>query len=120
MSDLKDLRKRRGILKAKLTSFNTYLSNIKSSEQLDETKLQIELKLRLEKLENLYDIFDALQSELDSLLEEPEVDERDSFESQNFSLVATARGMIETYQVDARPGASTVRHRIVLSVVPLK
>ncbi|XP_048003351.1 uncharacterized protein LOC125239742 isoform X1 [Leguminivora glycinivorella] len=89
---LKELVKKRGSLKAKLTLFNTYINVAKSCERLSELQIT-ELQCRLDKIESVYPEFDALQMEIEALSEKPEeaYAEREQFESHFFVLVSTAR-----------------------------
>lgn len=63
---LKQLIKKRAIVKGKLTNFGTYLKSLKGSET-DPITIQIELQLRLEKVESLYDDFDTFQTEIEEI-----------------------------------------------------
>ncbi|XP_063360244.1 uncharacterized protein LOC134649428 [Cydia amplana] len=89
---LKELVRKRGSLKAKLTLFNTYINVAKTCEQLSDLQIT-ELQCRLDKIESVYPEFDALQMEIEALTEKPDeaYAEREQFESQFFVLVSTAR-----------------------------
>ncbi|CAG9097042.1 unnamed protein product [Plutella xylostella] len=96
MNTEKELIKKRGGVKAKLTQFSTYLNIAKSSDKL--SKLQAnELKCRLEKIEDLYSVFDKLQLELEELADDAEerYNERSQLEGQYYELVSQARTLLE-------------------------
>ncbi|XP_045457915.1 uncharacterized protein LOC123668168 [Melitaea cinxia] len=101
MSDkqIKHLIKKRAIIKGKLTGFSSYLKSLANSKQTDELQTQIELQLRLDRIESLYDDFDAFQSELDELSDMPEDEarEREAFYSQYYSLVSAGRALIQSH-----------------------
>ncbi|XP_076394279.1 uncharacterized protein LOC143265522 [Megachile rotundata] len=98
----------RGQIKASLTRFKNYL------ESFDRSSPVTELQKRLEKISPLYEKFDTLQSQIESLVEEPstiqEHAERDSFENLFFQLTAAAEDVISqsrSQQVLANPEIST-------------
>lgn len=83
MDELKGKRKQ---LKTKLTKFVTFLDNY-NSEQLEE------LKLRLEKIEEVWQSFDTIQTDIE-LIDEAEETYRDNFEGVYYEIVSKARGII--------------------------
>ncbi|XP_022827332.1 uncharacterized protein LOC111357037 isoform X3 [Spodoptera litura] len=95
MADIKSFIKKRASIKAKLTQFNSYLSVSKSCEKLSEVQI-VEIEYRLNIFENLYEKYDALQDELEALVEDPseQYAEREEFEKLYYSLVASARQLI--------------------------
>ncbi|XP_045452195.1 uncharacterized protein LOC123668986 isoform X2 [Melitaea cinxia] len=112
MSDkqIKHLIKKRAIIKGKLTGFSSYLKSLANSKQTDELQTQIELQLRLDRIESLYDDFDAFQSELDELSDMPEDEarEREAFYSQYYSLVSAGRALIQSHSKLSPPAQDTV------------
>ncbi|XP_048487332.1 uncharacterized protein LOC119693304 isoform X5 [Plutella xylostella] len=111
MNTEKELIKKRGGVKAKLTQFSTYLNIAKSSDKL--SKLQAnELKCRLEKIEDLYSVFDKLQLELEDLADDAEerYNERSQLEGQYYELVSQARTLLEG-QLDPAHNQKTKWHR---------
>ncbi|CAK1583794.1 unnamed protein product [Parnassius mnemosyne] len=109
----KDLIKKRGGLKAKLTSFNNFLNLIKDLVVLSELQ-KSELECRLRKIDAVYDQFDALQMEIEALSEqvEDEYKERLQYEEQYYSLLALARSMMNaaTSSTSSRAGSVTDDH----------
>ncbi|GBP45860.1 hypothetical protein EVAR_31765_1 [Eumeta japonica] len=70
-SKAKELIKKRGSVKAKITQFSSYLNVVRSSAQLSELQIT-ELTVRLSKIENLYSIYDTLQSDLEMIADDPD------------------------------------------------
>lgn len=94
MSDAKarELIKRRGSYKAKLTHFSNFLRLLPSTgNDLDHFQTA-ELKNRLNTMESLFKEFDVLQTVLELLSEDVDepYQEREQFESQYYALVASA------------------------------
>lgn len=88
---IKSLVSHRGTLKAKITKFENRLPNFESRGSITE------LKLRLSKVEALWDEFDQIQTEIE-ILDQTQVNERDLFEDNYFKVVATASTMIASLQ----------------------
>lgn len=87
MTDLKELRSRRGAVKDKLTRFRVYLdANVIGKDNLSEDIFS-QLQVRLDKAEPLFDEFNEVQSEIE-LLDESEFgdSEREVFENTYFEL----------------------------------
>ncbi|XP_050556524.1 uncharacterized protein LOC126911755 isoform X1 [Spodoptera frugiperda] len=95
MTDAKSLIKKRASVKAKLTQFASFLNLSQSCKQLSDTQT-VEVEYRLNIFENLYEKYDALQCDLETLADDPseQYAEREEFEKQYYSLVATARQLI--------------------------
>ncbi|XP_069357390.1 uncharacterized protein [Maniola hyperantus] len=102
---LKQLIKKRAIIKGKLTNFSTYLKYLKQCEETDPIQIQIELQLRLEKLEALYDEFDSFQNEIEEISEaiEDECKERQTFKTLYYSLVSSGRALIASHRKLSMP-----------------
>ncbi|XP_052737989.1 uncharacterized protein LOC128198158 isoform X2 [Bicyclus anynana] len=91
---IKELTKLRGSVKGKLTIFQNYLSSFDDSNHDDLTENQVnELECRLNKVDSLHVEFDKFQTELEMLSEDPSqlFSEREEFDQKYFSLVASAR-----------------------------
>lgn len=95
MADMKSFIKKRASIKAKLTQFSSYLNVSKSCEKLSEVQV-IEIEYRLNIFESLYEKYDALQVELEALVDDPseQYAEREEFEKLYYGLVASARQLI--------------------------
>ncbi|XP_059053100.1 uncharacterized protein LOC131847536 isoform X3 [Achroia grisella] len=98
MADEFKLIKKRSSLKAKLTTFTNYLDIVSSCQSLSELQ-RLELQSRFAKIDALYEDFDNLQTEIESLdtsvakVEEAYV-ARQQFEDLYHPLVARARSLL--------------------------
>lgn len=92
---IKELIKRRGGFKAKLTHFSNFLRLLPNND-LDNFQAA-ELKSRLNLMETLYKEFDVLQTDLELMSEDADdmYAEREQFETQYHALVARARTHVE-------------------------
>lgn len=91
------LKRSRASMKAKLTQFQIYLNTAKSYESLSELH-STELEYRLSIIEKLHNDYDTLQNELEMICESPDeqYSEREAFENQYFTLLASARHLLAT------------------------
>lgn len=93
MVDFKELVKRRGTIKGKLTAFTNYLNNLKG----DLSSAQItELQLRISKADSLLTTFDDVQTSIELIVEDTDdtyaqAIERTEFENQYYSVLARAQ-----------------------------
>lgn len=85
MSDLEILKRQRTTLKGRATRFKIFFETCVDS---DDNKLLLEAKL--EKHNELWGEFNAIQTKIDELLLESEVAERERFEDVCFRLQAAA------------------------------
>lgn len=93
-TELKDLRRQRGSIKGRLTSFRNYLSEFKGEDSL--TKVQfLELKVRLSKIESLFNDYDVVQNKIEILNPTEELDlDRDSTETIFYSQISLAQELL--------------------------
>nr|XP_037870440.1 uncharacterized protein LOC101742864 isoform X2 [Bombyx mori] len=93
--DLDTLIKRRGAIKAKLTIFRNYIKPLSSFSSLTDLQ-RFELEGRYERIQCLYNDFDKLQTEIETLLDAPDDDfkSRCEFEDQYHPTVALARSLL--------------------------
>ncbi|XP_037875911.1 uncharacterized protein LOC119630469 isoform X4 [Bombyx mori] len=93
--DLDTLIKRRGAIKAKLTIFRNYIKPLTSFSSLTDLQ-RFELEGRYERIQCLYNDFDKLQTEIETLLDAPDDDfkSRCEFEDQYHPTVALARSLL--------------------------
>lgn len=89
MTDTEQLKKKIGILKQKVTKFSNRLIHFETVGSITE------LQLRLTKIEEIWDGFDQLQTELEEL-DPSQASSRESFEDNYFSVVAKARIIIDS------------------------
>lgn len=96
-STVKELIKKRGSYKAKLTQFQSFLSSISSCVTLGSAH-KAEINLRLDKIEEMYHEYDSLQLAIEAQTDISEIEEvyreREEFEQRYFSAVASARDML--------------------------
>ncbi|XP_045453277.1 uncharacterized protein LOC123662480 [Melitaea cinxia] len=92
------------IIKRKLISFGIFVKSLTHSKLINDLQTQIELQLRLDKIEGLYDDFDALQSELDECSDmlEDEAQGREAFDCQYYSFVSAGRALIQSLSLPSR------------------
>lgn len=96
---IRELIKRRGNLKTKLTLFNKFLAPLSSQNTVSHVEIK-ELQSRLNKFDSLISEFDALQSELEMLVDEPagQTEQREQFENEYYKLTALAQETIEKHR----------------------
>lgn len=109
-SEYKELIKKRGQIKSRITLFEKHLSSLLCDLE-SVTKLQIaELTLRLTKLQDLSNQFDETQLMLETL-EEGEVEkqmlEREETENRLFSLMAKAQELIDNFNESNNKSSSS-------------
>lgn len=88
-----DLKKQRGTLKGRLTLFEKYISKL---EKLSLTpNILTELQLRIESTCTIFQDFNDIQNKIEQLVDETDLFEqleyRESFEQQYFSIMADAK-----------------------------
>ncbi|XP_026729544.1 uncharacterized protein LOC113495138 [Trichoplusia ni] len=93
-SKLRELVRRRGSLKAKLTHFSNFIRLLPGTGL--DTFQAAELECRLDSIDNLYKEFNVLQTELELLSEDTDemYDEKELFETQYYTQVARAKAML--------------------------
>ncbi|XP_045499305.1 uncharacterized protein LOC123696951 [Colias croceus] len=94
--ELKDLRKKRGLIKCRLTNFKKYVS---SFENVDlDTHQRAELKLRIPGAQSLMNDFNQVQSKIEDLVPESETDKliesRVEFEREYYVVLAMLDCMV--------------------------
>lgn len=118
MSSESELKVKRGQIKASLTRFKKFIDPIDYSDVNDEVTMQIQL--RLEKFEPIFDEFDKIQVQIEATGdEELENQERDEFETTYYDCLVKAKKYIKmslTQNVDNIP-VGGVRSPSVASVV---
>lgn len=96
MAETEGLNRKRGALKAKLTAFKTFLTSLETDQDIRTTK-QTELKVRLSKIEDIISEFDTIQTQIETTTDnfEAQLDERQTFETLYYQLVAKAQDLSE-------------------------
>ncbi|KAF9810467.1 hypothetical protein SFRURICE_011230, partial [Spodoptera frugiperda] len=101
MTDVKELRKKRSSYKGRLTVFSTFLNKLQDSTVSPSQVM--ELQLRVNKLEDLYNEFNEIQLQLECMCEiDAEALERTSIESQYYELVAQAKSIVDNVNKNIR------------------
>lgn len=99
MTDLKQLIFQRGIIKGRITRFQSYVKNLINAPITNI--ICNELNIRLSKMEQISIEYDQVQGKIEALNEldiESELDERDQVESQLCSAIATAQDIVDRFQ----------------------
>ncbi|XP_063545181.1 uncharacterized protein LOC134753270 [Cydia strobilella] len=107
MDNLKSLKKSRASFKAKLTVFKDYLNALLPSSELNSVQMQ-ELTLRHAKMSEMYNDFDSIQNDIESLTEIPDEEyaERTSFEDRYFGAMAAAQDLLSKHAAPAGPASA--------------
>lgn len=114
MATFKELRKKRGSYKTKLTQFKNFLDLICTCKNPSSTQLS-ELTIRLNKIEESYNEYDAIQIEIEGMsdISDAECEEaykdREIFEISYFATVARARSLLEVTSAGCDENAASVK-----------
>ncbi|KAF9806468.1 hypothetical protein SFRURICE_001263, partial [Spodoptera frugiperda] len=88
-TELKDLRRQRGSIKARLTNFKNYLSEFRYEDPSISKQQFLELKLRLGKIESLFNDYDHVQNKIELLDSAEEINsDRDVTESLFYTQIS--------------------------------
>ncbi|XP_050554065.1 uncharacterized protein LOC118278462 [Spodoptera frugiperda] len=100
MSEERELVKKRGSFKGRLTAFVTFLDSLKD-RTLTNCDMA-ELQLRIGKMESLYEQYDEVQLRLECLVEDIKLQfsERSDFESLYYKSLSRAQNIISDYNKD--------------------
>ncbi|KAL4704308.1 hypothetical protein ACJJTC_012884 [Scirpophaga incertulas] len=84
---IKDLVKKRGVVKGRLTKFSNYLSLLKSETM--STQSRIDLKLRVQGAANLFNEFNIIQNKLEELASDvdEQLTQREIFEDSYYAPI---------------------------------
>ncbi|CAG9568034.1 unnamed protein product [Danaus chrysippus] len=99
MSDVKELIKQRGHIKARVTLFEKYLKPLLECKEISLVQVN-ELRLRLSKIRDLSCTFDDIQSQIEMLDEDTskQMQEREFNENIFFRLSAEAQSLIDFFE----------------------
>ncbi|XP_047993921.1 uncharacterized protein LOC125232335 [Leguminivora glycinivorella] len=115
---VRDLVKKRGIIKARLTKFATHIQSCSDDLNSLTEPCRINLKLRMQGAESLYTEFNILQTEIEASVFESNLDEqltqREQFEDSYFTAQALAESILSQFNTTdnkslAVPQASTMK-----------
>lgn len=97
-AEFKDLTKKRSTIKGRITHFKNYLNDFLNYKDVTQKHMK-ELALRLSRFEVLFNEFDTIQSRIEVLSDDCDVqlDERSEIEKQFYSLISLAQ---ETAQLN--------------------
>lgn len=123
MSDIKELVRQRGSIRARLTLFENYLTPL-SELKIHKDKLPInELTLRLNKVQDLFYNFDEVQSKielLDADVIDTQMKEREESESRFYSLIARAQEVLESWKERTESKGATSSQAANIKLPPIK
>lgn len=98
----RDLVKKRGIIKGRLTKFASYLTSLESNETPSSRDF-IDLKLRARGASDLLNEFNEIQSKIEECVSDSDIpiqiDNRESFENSYYSILARAESMLTDGEV---------------------
>lgn len=93
---IRDLVKKRGIIKGRLTKFANYVNSL-NVDTLDDQQQCIDLKLRIQGATNLFSEFNNIQTDLEESVLDKDLDEqltqRELFEDSYYSVLSKAECM---------------------------
>lgn len=90
-SELAVYTMRRSQLKAQLTKFQTYINNVDVENNI------MQIRIRLEKIKELWTEFDIVQNKIEALdTSNEQLDHRDTFVDSYFDIVAKAETMVQS------------------------
>ncbi|KOB74484.1 Uncharacterized protein OBRU01_09015, partial [Operophtera brumata] len=95
MTEEKELIKKRGSIKGRITAFANHLTSLDASS-LSSSEAR-ELQLRIGKIESLYDQYDEVQLKIECSTDSSDLQasERTEFENHYYRILADAQGIIE-------------------------
>lgn len=98
---LKDLNKRRGSIRQRLTVFEKYLQPLLDLTEVNNVKVN-ELRLRLSTVRELCSSFDDIQTQIELLVDddssELQMNERETTESRFYELIASGQALLEHFE----------------------
>ncbi|XP_072384596.1 uncharacterized protein [Diabrotica undecimpunctata] len=102
MSDpiIVQLRKKRGIIKSKLTNFQKFLSKIQDLADIHDVSIHIvEIETRLNKFQCLLHDFELIQDDIEchDSVSDNDSEEREDFENSFYSAVALTKSILEKF-----------------------
>ncbi|XP_049869686.1 uncharacterized protein LOC126369369 isoform X1 [Pectinophora gossypiella] len=119
MSEEKELVKKRGSYKGRLTQFINYFNSLQSDKlNVDNAS---ELQLRVNKLENVFDQFDKIQTSLECITDDMDthLQERNTFESQYYKYVSKAKQMIDEWKQSKAESRANNHKLVKLPIIQL-
>lgn len=95
--EIKDLIKKRGVIKGKLSFFTKFVNSLQNSVLNDLNKAELQVRIQnVEKFnQDFSDVQDILDLKVSEAQVETELEERQTFENQYYAIVAKAKCMID-------------------------
>jgi len=95
MENLETLKRQRTTIKSRATRFKTFIENYEHS-----IENRLILEARLEKFNESWQEYHVIQTQIDALLPQMDIEEREGFENVFFNVQAKARSKLVQSQVD--------------------
>lgn len=120
MSDERELVKKRGSFKGRLTAFINYL-DASCGKQLTSCEVK-ELQLRMGKIESLYEQYDEVQLRLECMVEDvkAQFSERSEFESLYYKALSRSQELLCKYNNDDKESVSSDKCTRISQRKPVK
>lgn len=121
---IRELTRRRGNIKGRLTSFKKYIMSVSSHGQDNiSSKVHAELKLRIVGIENLFKEFCDVQNKIEKFSSESDIDSqlkgREEFENEYYSTLAEAQCIAGSQDCEFTDGMNTSRNTGTLRSIKL-
>lgn len=115
-TNMENLKRKRGALKAKMTTFTKFLHEMEEllaqdqQEERNKVSKVTELQIRVEKVEPMLQEFEDIQSQIEEAAEdfENELKEREQFESEYYKKLAVARQLLSDMQYEGQTSDDSV------------
>ncbi|XP_047020044.1 uncharacterized protein LOC124630274 isoform X2 [Helicoverpa zea] len=96
---LRELVRKRGIIKGRLTKFSNYLNSFENNDDLfSSSRIRIDLKLRIKGAASLYAEFNQVQAQIEECVSDSDMadqlDHREAFENSYYSILAHAESLL--------------------------
>lgn len=101
--ELRSLRQRRGVIKGKL--FSKYISSL---PRTPSAEMCIDIQMRIEKMENVYNDFETIQDEIETYSTDldSQIAERESFQNTYFSAMTKAKSYVTVPETNLKRDTS--------------
>ncbi|CAH2102287.1 unnamed protein product [Euphydryas editha] len=118
---LVELKRSRGSIKLRLTSFKKYLCNLNAEQISIDSIKKAELKLRMQSAQESYEAFNKIQCKIELVSEDmnDHTEYRENFEDIYFSCMASAQSLIESNMNDDSNCKSSLTSSIKLPQIKL-
>lgn len=111
---IRDLIRKRGIIKGRLTKFTNYLQLLENSSLESTSQSRIDLKLRMNGATTLFSEFNEIQTKIEENVSDGELfdqlNQREVFEDSYYSTMAHAESMLDSEATDGSRNQSCHSH----------